>query len=66
MGGTGSWVRGMGTWHHPLFTGPPLFFQKERTGPAHGTRPLETWMNGRVDAMASSKEPSKLQTKKLA
>ena len=40
MGGTGPWVRGIGTWHHPLFTGPPLFFQKERTGPAHGTRPL--------------------------
>ena len=28
MGDTGPWVRGMGTWHHHLFTGPPFFFQK--------------------------------------
>ena len=25
MGGTGPWVRGMATWHHPLFTGPDRY-----------------------------------------
>ena len=30
----------MAVWHHPRFTGPPFFFQKERTSPVHGTRPL--------------------------
>ena len=26
---TGPWVRGMGTWHHPLFTGPPIYSKKK-------------------------------------
>ena len=42
MGGTGPWVRGMGTWHHPLFTGPPIYFEKNGPGPAHAAWPLGT------------------------
>ena len=40
MGSTGPWVRGMGTWHHPLVTGSSIYFKKNGPGPVHGTRPL--------------------------
>ena len=40
MWGTGPWVRGMGTWHHPFFTRPPIYFSKNGLGPVHGTSPL--------------------------
>jgi hypothetical protein len=40
MCGTGPWMRGMGTWHHPFFTGPPIYFNKIRSGPVHETLPL--------------------------
>ena len=26
--GISPWVRGMGTWHHPFYTGPPIYFKK--------------------------------------
>ena len=40
MRGIGPWVRGMGTWHHRFFTGPPIYLKKNGPGPVHGTMPL--------------------------
>ena len=40
MRGTGPWVRGMGTWHYPFFTGPPIHLKENGPGLVHETMPL--------------------------